>query len=77
MPQHSLEYLHFLAKKRKREQEKVDKGYESSDSPMDGMLVDHEDSPPVKIPRKRLTQMIDEMWDEVMLGRTTASGLQL
>jgi hypothetical protein len=73
MPQHSLEYLHFLARKRKREREENAVSEETNDMSADSMLVDQENAPPAKIPRKTLTQMIVEMWDEVMVGRTQST----
>jgi len=72
-PQHSLEYLHFLVKKRKREREKAANGALSKDTPREDMLIDDDDPPPVKIPRKRIHEMIDEMWDEIMVGETNTS----
>ena len=74
MPQHSLEYVHFLAKKRKREREReetateVVKGSENDEA----MVVDLVDdsTPPAKVPRKTLMEMIDEFWDEIMVEKS-------
>lgn len=71
-PQHSLEYLHFLAKKRKREREKREDGADTEsdgrtmdgDVSMDSIDIDGERPTPVKMPRKTLTQMVDDAWDE-------------
>ena len=74
--QHSLEYLHFLAKKRKRAREQAAGGLEhiegENKEQVDGMAVDvdaENGAPPAKMPRKSLTQMINEFWDEYTSGR--------
>jgi len=73
-PQHSLEYLHFLAKKRKRAREQATGSVDGNGEvkQVDGMVVDidtDEGAPASKVARQSLTQMVNQFWDEYTSGK--------